>query len=432
MVWVLLRVGLAASSLIWVAASPLATAQSARSTKGNPTKFVFLLPDGFRGWVCVDFGIAGAAPLARDGDARVIRPGPGGVLATSDRVDSPVLYGAAWYEVNGRRKALPEDVTLQPGPSRSGASEPTQRSCAFVGTADERDAATDPPGFEEAPGLPKAIPDSDRRALIALYNATNGGSWTHHVGWLGAPGTECHWHGVECVPIDGKMRVVDLDLEANNLSGTIPSEIGQLSKLTMLDLGKNRLAGTIPSALGNLSELEWFSIFGNNLSGLVPSPLLRRWLGGPLDISAEGHLLTDVTEIDFESSASSLCARDRYILRADGSVVSYAVHCRNSTPRDRATYCEVREGEVDAREFAKLGSLIERDGFFELAAHYSRGMTHAILENTRVTRSGKSHAVSNYAEAGPFQLWTIQRAIEGVAKSTEWDKTSTQQGCPRW
>jgi hypothetical protein len=40
--------------------------------------------------------------------------------------------------------------------------------------------------------------------------------------------------------------------------------------------------------------------------------------------------------------------------------------------------------------------------------------------------------VENYAGGGPFELWVIQTAIEGVASSIEWEKTTTQPGCPKW
>ena len=42
------------------------------------------------------------------------------------------------------------------------------------------------------------IPQVEREALIALYNATDGDNWTCNDGWLGAPGTECSWYGVTC------------------------------------------------------------------------------------------------------------------------------------------------------------------------------------------------------------------------------------------
>ena len=381
----------------------------------------------------MDFGVAGAAALPREGDMLVIRPHQGEVLATSDKTDAAFLYGEAWYEVAGQRKTLPDDVSLQPGPSRTGPAEPTERRCAFVGTTDERDAAAPAPGFENLARRGAAIQPEERQALEALYRATDGDHWKHRVGWLGPPGTECNWHGVGCAFSDGTSRIVELELDDNGITGTIPPEIGQLRELQSLNLGRNDLMGAIPSTLGQLGSLEWLDVSGNQLSGLLPDALIRRWLAGPLDISAETPLLTDVSEIDFESSASAvLCANQRVILRADDSVVSYEERCRNAAPDDIATFCQVKQGHIGAREFAMLAWLTEKNGFFDLKSQYYRGITHATFENTRVTRSGKTHAVSNYAGAGPFELWTIQRAIAGVATSAEWEKTGTQEKCPRW
>jgi hypothetical protein len=434
MVRALLRLGLAASSLIWLAVPSLLAGQSKMSPTDSPKKIIFLLPEGFRGWVCVDFGVAGAAPLPREGDALVIRPRQGEVLATSDKTEVLLLYGEAWFDVNGQRRPLPNDVTVQPGPSRIGNAEPAERRCAFIGTVDERDAADEAPGFENRPRKQVAIPPEERQALEALYKATDGGHWRHRVGWLGPSGTECNWHGVGCAPGDNEtMRITDLELDGNNLVGTIPREIGQLTKLQSLNLGMNQLTGAIPVTLGQLGDLEWLLLVGNHFTSLVPDALIQKWLSGPLDISAEASLLTDVSEIEYESRATAiLCARHRLILRADDSVVSYTERCRNATPSDRATFCEVKEGRIRRGEFARLGWLVEREGFFDLSLEYQRNVTHATFEDTRVTRTGKVYAVSNYAGAGPFALWTIQRAIEGVAATAEWEKTDSQQKCPAW
>ena len=73
---------------------------------------------------------------------------------------------------------------------------------------------------------------SDRAALIALYNATEGGSWTTRTNWLsGRPLDE--WHGVTT---DGGGRVTALDLYENGLTGEIPPELGGLSNLRQLVL----------------------------------------------------------------------------------------------------------------------------------------------------------------------------------------------------
>lgn len=248
----------------------------------------------------------------------------------------------------------------------------------------------------------------ERDALIALYRATEGEHWTKHDGWLGEPGTECSWYGVTCYERADKPVTVDsLVLSENNLRGPIPEQITQLK------------------------GLHWFVIFGNHLSGMVPSALKSRWLEGQVVIAAEANLLTDISEIDYEYFPSAvLCASHRVILRADGSAVMYSEKCRNATPKDRRTFCEVKEGKNYG--FALLAHLLEAQGFFELGKEYDLNITDSVFQSTRVVRGGKGTEVVEYAGGAPFALWAINRAIEGVGASVEWGKTSTQTQCPRW
>jgi hypothetical protein len=245
--------------------------------------------------------------------------------------------------------------------------------------------------------------------------------------WAGWGPWEPDAHGVGCGQSrDGGMMVMDLDLCENNLAGEIPKEIGQLRSLTSLNLMNNRLIGAIPRTLKRLT------LCGNHLSGLAPDLLIQRWLDGRPDISAETPLLTDMSEVDFESTPSAVpCAGYRINLRSDDRVVSCTERCRNDTPRDRTTYGELKEGHIGRGEFAMLGWMAEKSGFFGLSAEYSRSTTDATFDKTRVAEKGKVHAVSNYARSGPLELWMIQRAIEGVAASAERDKTGTRQKCPR-
>src|SRR5258708_2924713 len=48
-------------------------AQSQPASVDDPIQLVFLLPVGFKGWVCTDFGVPGAPPLPREGNALIIR-----------------------------------------------------------------------------------------------------------------------------------------------------------------------------------------------------------------------------------------------------------------------------------------------------------------------------------------------------------------------
>jgi Leucine-rich repeat (LRR) protein len=123
-----------------------------------------------------------------------------------------------------------------------------------------------------------AIPASERAALIALYNSTNGAGWTCRFNWrnesdtdFGLPGTECEWFGVGCaVHGPGEGPVIRLDLRGNNLSGPIPPEIADLTSLGSLDLSGNQLTGSIPPEIGSLSELTDLRLYSNQLTGSIP------------------------------------------------------------------------------------------------------------------------------------------------------------------
>ena len=59
----------------------------------------------------------------------------------------------------------------------------------------------------------------------------------------------------------------------NNLVGTIPSELAQLTSLEELDLGTNILTGPIPSDLGLLPNLSILILYENTLTGPIPPEL---------------------------------------------------------------------------------------------------------------------------------------------------------------
>ena len=64
-----------------------------------------------------------------------------------------------------------------------------------------------------------------------------------------------------------------LRLHNNDLTGSIPTELGDLSNLTDLWLSSNDLTGSIPVELGMLDNLKQLSLKNNELSGDIPAAL---------------------------------------------------------------------------------------------------------------------------------------------------------------
>ncbi|WP_127340755.1 PKD domain-containing protein [Flavobacterium cupreum] len=149
----------------------------------------------------------------------------------------------------------------------------------------------------------------DRAALIALYNSTNGAGWANTQQGKGVwaindpnavitswnPDTNTGWYGITTEPSG---RVTGLYLESNNLNGTLPSQIGQLSKLYSLTIKSNLLSGTnIPAAIGQLQDLLVLDLGNNNLSGSIPIELgqLSKMVYLSLDFNAfTGSIPTEI------------------------------------------------------------------------------------------------------------------------------------------
>lgn len=135
------------------------------------------------------------------------------------------------------------------------------------------------------------IPQAECEALVALYEATDGDNWTTNAGWLAGPPSS--WAGVTVnggavtvlvlannnlvgtIPseLGDLSSVQEINFWQNQLNGSIPAELSQLSNLQSLDLGSNNLGGAIPAALGQLTNLQRLLLFNNSLSGAIPAEL---------------------------------------------------------------------------------------------------------------------------------------------------------------
>ncbi|CAO2816752.1 unnamed protein product [Amaranthus hypochondriacus] len=80
------------------------------------------------------------------------------------------------------------------------------------------------------------------------------------------------------------LNLVEIDLSKNNLTGTIPEEFGNLSKLEAMHLFQNQFHGTLPPSTGRLPSLASLMLSNNFFSGPLPpemglhSKLERFWV----------------------------------------------------------------------------------------------------------------------------------------------------------
>ena len=151
------------------------------------------------------------------------------------------------------------------------------------------------------------VPASQRQALIDLYNSTNGSNWYDAENWRNGDdtdfndiGTECTWFGVTCNGTGDS--VTGLNLNDDDLSGSIPASIEDLADLQNLELSSNQLTGSIPPELGNISALGQLQLSFNQLSGSIPSELANLTAladGSGLDLRWNALHSEDATLIAF-------------------------------------------------------------------------------------------------------------------------------------
>jgi len=146
------------------------------------------------------------------------------------------------------------------------------------------------------------IPPTECQALIDLYRSTNGASWFLNYGWnTSTPCSGTGWLGVVCTG----GNVTQLVLVGNNLNGTLPASLSNLTHLTALALQANAISGTLPALPATLQSinlatntlsgtlpmlpagLTLLSISGNTLSGTIP-PLPATLI----DIDVSGNALS--------------------------------------------------------------------------------------------------------------------------------------------
>ena len=107
---------------------------------------------------------------------------------------------------------------------------------------------------------------ADTVALMALYNSAGGENWLRKLNWATAEPINM-WADVIT---DSNGRVTNLRQPNNDMIGTLPDELGNLTELQYLYLNDNQLSGPVPASLANLTKLVDFYLRANDFSGPLP------------------------------------------------------------------------------------------------------------------------------------------------------------------
>ena len=167
---------------------------------------------------------------------------------------------------------IPTPTPTAPATSTAGptATASAQQRQATPEKAASTTIAAVPPTPTPGLLLAQTSPETDRRMLIAFYNATGGSQWTNSDNWLSDEPLE-NWRGVRT---DTEGRVTSVSLTRNDLVGSLPAELWNLVQLEYLNLSDNpELTGGLPAGIGRLVNLERLDLSATGLSGELPAVL---------------------------------------------------------------------------------------------------------------------------------------------------------------
>jgi Leucine-rich repeat (LRR) protein len=141
-----------------------------------------------------------------------------------------------------------------------------------------------------------------RYILAAMYFSLGGDSWVACTVQECSGNTflsavpACTWNGVVC----SEDEVVELHLNARNITGILPEIIGLLTSLEVIAMDDNELSGPIPESLGDLSYLRVVDLDNNELTGSIPESLYNATLLEVIDLDSNeltGTLSSRVGEL---------------------------------------------------------------------------------------------------------------------------------------
>ncbi len=189
--------------------------------------------------------------------------------------------------------------------------------------------------------------EREYRSLVALYRATDGARWRQRSNWdLGLTGSRLTLQALE--DFHGVTMVLDfvgsLHLAGNNLSGSLPVELGDMQFLLELDLRDNRLEGRLPRSLMQLSRLEKL-LFGGQVLCAPSDEAFQSWLGAVQSVSGQtcaGVTLAGAAMLDDLSYTLGESIGELVLPAATGGVAPYTYQIVPALPAGLAFDAETR------------------------------------------------------------------------------------------
>mmetsp|Transcript_16910 Transcript_16910/g.38778 ORF Transcript_16910/g.38778 Transcript_16910/m.38778 type:complete len:789 (-) Transcript_16910:51-2417(-) len=161
----------------------------------------------------------------------------------------------------------------------------TPQSKAMAWLANQDKAFPSLPRHDQGLDTPEGYKFVMRYAMTVLYFATGGHHWHNDLNFLNPEKSTCDWFHVFPAPMgqvgvlcdQTTQEIVGLSMISNNLMGTLPTEISQLTTLRYLESIGNDLGGTIPKEWRKLQNLSTLVMAFNSFSGPLPSWMPLAW-----------------------------------------------------------------------------------------------------------------------------------------------------------
>ncbi|KAH7427551.1 hypothetical protein KP509_10G048900 [Ceratopteris richardii] len=229
-----------------------------------------------------------------------------------------------------------------------------------------------------------AVNNQDLAALQAIQQ-----TWAPTpFSWSGDP-CESLWFGITCDSTGSS--VIKLFLQNCGLTGAIPDEIGNLTKLKYLAMNQNLFTGTIPTTIGQLSELFWLDFSYNQMSGNLPLTLSNLTKAGHFHFQMNNF--TGTIPVGIFSSKQPLVYLLLYDNFFDGPIPS---DIGNLSSLDML---------LDFNNFTSVPpSLMELSTLTSLQLDHN-SLTRDIVNVSRLTKLQSLYLGHNHFTASPIPSW---------------------------